>query len=46
MSENNDAIVVDAKAEGAGGGCPVAHERAPHPTQGGGTASGGRTGSM
>ncbi|BBA98530.1 putative catalase/peroxidase [Actinacidiphila reveromycinica] len=32
---NNDAIVVDAKTEGAGG-CPVAHERAPHPTQGGG----------
>ncbi|QMU71219.1 catalase/peroxidase HPI [Streptacidiphilus sp. P02-A3a] len=37
MSENNDAIVVDAKSEGAGGGCPVAHgARAPHPTQGGG----------
>ncbi|MGW1705191.1 catalase/peroxidase HPI [Streptomyces sp. NPDC002206] len=35
MSENHDAIVVDAKAEG-GGGCPVAHGRAPHPTQGGG----------
>ncbi len=35
MSENHDAIVVDAKTEG-GGGCPVAHERAPHPTQGGG----------
>ncbi|MFD1547675.1 catalase/peroxidase HPI [Nonomuraea guangzhouensis] len=35
MSENHDAIVTDAKAEGAGG-CPVAHERAPHPTQGGG----------
>ncbi|GAA1268155.1 catalase-peroxidase [Planotetraspora silvatica] len=34
MSENNDAIVVDAKTEG--GGCPVAHGRAPHPTQGGG----------
>ncbi|MFD9333823.1 catalase/peroxidase HPI [Streptomyces sp. NPDC060028] len=34
MSENHDAIVVDAKTEG--GGCPVAHERAPHPTQGGG----------
>ena len=28
-------IVVDAKTEG-GGGCPVAHGRAPHPTQGGG----------
>lgn len=35
MTENHDAIVTDAKAEGAGG-CPVAHERAPHPTQGGG----------
>ncbi|MFG3479346.1 catalase/peroxidase HPI [Streptomyces sp. NPDC047980] len=35
MSENHDAIVADAKAEG-GGGCPVAHGRAAHPTQGGG----------
>lgn len=35
MSENHDAIVTDPKA-GGGGGCPVAHERAPHPTQGGG----------
>ncbi|MEV4392908.1 catalase/peroxidase HPI [Nonomuraea sp. NPDC049607] len=35
MSENHDAIVTDAKSED-GGGCPVAHERAPHPTQGGG----------
>ncbi|MFD9130396.1 catalase/peroxidase HPI [Kitasatospora sp. NPDC059571] len=35
MSENHDALVTDAKAEGAGG-CPVAHGRAPHPTQGGG----------
>jgi catalase-peroxidase len=35
MSENPDAIVVDPKTEGDGG-CPVAHERAPHPTQGGG----------
>ncbi|MFD7630306.1 catalase/peroxidase HPI [Streptomyces sp. NPDC059851] len=35
MPENDEAIVVDAKTEGAGG-CPVAHERAPHPTQGGG----------
>ncbi|MFI6521356.1 catalase/peroxidase HPI [Spirillospora sp. NPDC050679] len=35
MSENHDAIVVDAKDEG-GEGCPVAHGRAPHPTQGGG----------
>ncbi|QHY96601.1 Catalase-peroxidase [Streptomyces sp. S4.7] len=36
MSDNHDAIVVDAKSEEAGGGCPVAHGRAPHPTQGGG----------
>ncbi|SEF94083.1 catalase-peroxidase [Nonomuraea solani] len=35
MSENHDAIVTDPKTEGSGG-CPVAHERAPHPTQGGG----------
>ncbi|ASQ98384.1 catalase/peroxidase HPI [Streptomyces sp. 11-1-2] len=35
MSENHEAIVTDAKTEEAGG-CPVAHERAPHPTQGGG----------
>ncbi|MFB6691413.1 catalase/peroxidase HPI [Streptomyces virginiae] len=35
MSENHDAIVTDDKAQG-GGGCPVAHERAAHPTQGGG----------
>ncbi|MFD0144744.1 MULTISPECIES: catalase/peroxidase HPI [unclassified Streptomyces] len=36
MSENHDAVVTDAKAEGAGG-CPVAHTaRAAHPTQGGG----------
>jgi catalase-peroxidase len=35
MSENHDAIVVDAKSED-GGGCPVAHGRALHPTQGGG----------
>ncbi|MFG2465666.1 catalase/peroxidase HPI [Streptomyces canus] len=35
MSENPDAIVTDPKAEGTGG-CPVAHGRAPHPTQGGG----------
>ena len=34
MSENHDAIVTDAKSEG--GGCPVAHDRAAHPTQGGG----------
>lgn len=35
MTENHDAIVVDAKTED-GGGCPVAHGRAPHPTHGGG----------
>jgi catalase-peroxidase len=35
MSENHEAIVVDPKVE-SGGGCPVAHARAPHPTQGGG----------
>ncbi|MFI7339648.1 catalase/peroxidase HPI [Streptomyces sp. NPDC050085] len=35
MSENHDAIVTDPKAEGTGG-CPVAHGRAAHPTQGGG----------
>ncbi|EDY56003.1 MULTISPECIES: catalase/peroxidase HPI [Streptomyces] len=36
MSENPDAIVTDAKTDGTGGGCPVAHGRAAHPTQGGG----------
>ncbi|MFG1805111.1 catalase/peroxidase HPI [Streptomyces sp. NPDC049040] len=38
MTENNDAIVTDPKTESAqsAGGCPVAHGRAPHPTQGGG----------
>ncbi|GGX97038.1 catalase/peroxidase HPI [Streptomyces anandii] len=35
MSENHDAIVTDPKTDEAGG-CPVAHGRAPHPTQGGG----------
>ncbi|MCQ4084114.1 catalase/peroxidase HPI [Streptomyces sp. RB6PN25] len=35
MPENHDANVVDAATE-SGGGCPVAHGRAPHPTQGGG----------
>ncbi|MEW2416397.1 catalase/peroxidase HPI [Streptomyces sp. NPDC046866] len=35
MSEKQDATVVEASAEGAGG-CPVAHGRAAHPTQGGG----------
>jgi catalase-peroxidase len=36
MTENHDAIVTDPKSEGGSGGCPVAHARAPHPTQGGG----------
>ncbi|MDQ0718438.1 catalase-peroxidase [Streptomyces luteogriseus] len=36
MTENHDAIVTDPKSEEAGGGCPVAHGRALHPTQGGG----------
>ncbi|GGV29524.1 catalase-peroxidase [Streptomyces longisporoflavus] len=35
MTENHDAIVTDPKPEETGG-CPVAHARAPHPTQGGG----------
>ncbi|MFJ6939800.1 catalase/peroxidase HPI [Streptomyces sp. NPDC101132] len=35
MPENHDAIVTDPKPEGVGG-CPVAHGRAAHPTQGGG----------
>ncbi|MFE9610119.1 catalase/peroxidase HPI [Streptomyces sp. NPDC006012] len=34
MAENNEAIVTDAKSEETGG-CPVAHGRAHHPTQGG-----------
>ncbi|MFF2503350.1 catalase/peroxidase HPI [Streptomyces sp. NPDC058067] len=38
MSENQDAIVTDAKTEGAGG-CPVVHGNAPHPTQGNGANS-------
>ncbi|MEE1815451.1 catalase/peroxidase HPI [Streptomyces sp. NPDC090082] len=37
MSENHEAIVTDAKAEGEGG-CPVAHGRAAHPTQSGGNS--------
>ncbi|GAB2848695.1 catalase/peroxidase HPI [Streptomyces deserti] len=36
MAENPDAIVTDPKMEEATGGCPVAHGRALHPTQGGG----------
>lgn len=35
MSENHDAVVTDPEPEEAGG-CPVAHGRALHPTQGGG----------
>ncbi|MEV6752774.1 catalase/peroxidase HPI [Streptomyces sp. NPDC051214] len=35
MTENHDALVTDPKPEETGG-CPVAHGRAPHPTQGGG----------
>ena len=35
MSDNHDAVVHDAEA-GAESRCPVAHGRAPHPTQGGG----------
>ncbi len=35
MSENHDAVVHDADA-GSESRCPVAHGRAPHPTQGGG----------
>ncbi|GGO42579.1 catalase-peroxidase [Streptomyces daqingensis] len=35
MSENHDAVVGETSTE-SGGGCPVAHGRAPHPTQGGG----------
>ncbi|SCK43043.1 catalase/peroxidase HPI [Streptomyces sp. WMMB 322] len=34
MSENHEAVVDEANTES--GGCPVAHGRAPHPTQGGG----------
>jgi catalase-peroxidase len=35
MSEHHDAVVHDANA-GSESRCPVAHGRAPHPTQGGG----------
>jgi catalase-peroxidase len=35
VSENHDAVVHDAEA-GSESRCPVAHGRAPHPTQGGG----------
>ncbi|MFI7519926.1 catalase/peroxidase HPI [Micromonospora globbae] len=35
MSENHDAVVHDAEA-GSESRCPVAHGRAPHPTEGGG----------
>lgn len=40
MSDNHDAIVVDAKNEG-GGGCPVAHDRAPTRPKAAETANGG-----
>lgn len=57
MTENNESHVFDPVVpdspetaipevpEAQASGCPVAHGRAPHPTQGGGTASGGRTAS-
>ena len=35
MAENNEAVAHDTNT-GSGGGCPVVHGRAPHPTQGGG----------
>ncbi|GAA0504438.1 catalase-peroxidase [Saccharopolyspora subtropica] len=35
MTESPDAVVGESKEE-SGGRCPVAHGRAPHPTQGGG----------
>jgi catalase-peroxidase len=35
VSDSPDAVVGEMNEE-TGGGCPVAHERAPHPTQGGG----------
>jgi catalase-peroxidase len=35
LSDKPDAVVGDKNEESAGG-CPVAHRRAPHPTQGGG----------
>ena len=35
MSENHDAVIGEVNTD-SGGGCPVAHGRAPHPTQGGG----------
>jgi catalase-peroxidase len=37
MPENPDAIVTDARTDDTRG-CPVAHGRAPHPTQGGGNS--------
>ncbi|GLZ08522.1 catalase-peroxidase [Actinomadura sp. NBRC 104412] len=35
MSENQESVAYQTNEE-SGGGCPVAHGRAPHPTQGGG----------
>ncbi|MCW3041280.1 MAG: katG [Solirubrobacterales bacterium] len=43
MSQKPDAVVGEMNDEAdvatSGGGCPVAHERAPHPTEGGGNRS-------
>src|SRR5919199_5105359 len=36
VSESPDAVVGEMNESTRDGGCPVAHERAPHPTQGGG----------
>jgi catalase-peroxidase len=36
MSDKPDAVVGEMNEETGNGGCPVAHERALHPTQGGG----------
>ena len=36
MTENHDAVIGELNEEERAGGCPVAHGRAPHPTQGGG----------
>ncbi|RKS08032.1 catalase-peroxidase [Nocardiopsis sp. Huas11] len=36
MSETHEGVDAPLQTDSAGGGCPVAHGRAPHPTQGGG----------
>ncbi len=36
MSDKPDAVVGEMNEDGAQGGCPVAHDRAPYPTEGGG----------